>query len=112
MESAGFLKFLVFPENEDHGKQAHAGSDQDEDENERPAGILQSGPPSKSPRIGRAYCYPGHQHEDDRVNVPNCDEMGDGRSAMREEKEERDGGNGQGNDLADVGIEVPYATQK
>jgi hypothetical protein len=31
---------------------------------------------------------------------------------MREEKEERDGGNGQGNDLADVGIEVPNATQK
>jgi hypothetical protein len=37
VQSAGLLELLVFPENQNHRKQAHARGDDDEGENEGPA---------------------------------------------------------------------------
>ena len=58
VESGGFLERLVFPENQNHGKQAHTGGDDDEGENEGSVCVLQSGSPLDSPRVHRANRYP------------------------------------------------------
>jgi hypothetical protein len=65
-----------------------------------------------SPRIRRANRDPCHQHEHEGVNVPNRDEVSDGRSPMLDEKKKGNDSDDDGNDLPDVRIQAPYVTQK
>jgi hypothetical protein len=112
VQSVGLSECLVFSENQDHRKQAHACGDNDEGENYAAAQILQLGSPLDSPGICGADRYPCHQHDYDCIDVPNRDEVGEWRLPMLREEQESEERENESNPLSDMGIQVTDAMQK